>query len=148
MNVSNLVAATRASPPCDAKRRRRRRSYRGVLAILFFVNLATAAPTTAPATAPTPQPRGGSVIAPDRRDVPGVKFAITQGEVYVPSFFKPSDHLDVVVWFLGQPWVVEQEFYERRTKTPSCSSPPRPRCKTISPAHSHSRTCSALCKSA
>src|SRR3954471_13229339 len=66
----------------------------------------------APATTPTTQPRGGSVIPPDKRDVPGVKFAIVEGEVYVPDFYKPGDPIDVVVWFLGAPWVVEQEFYD------------------------------------
>ena len=65
-----------------------------------------------PTTSPTTQPRGGSVIPPDKRDVPGTKFAITEGEVYIPSFYKPGKTIDVVVWFLGAPWVVEQEFYD------------------------------------
>jgi len=66
----------------------------------------------APATAPATQPRGGAVIAPDRRDVPGIKFAIAEGEFYVPDFYKPGDTVDVVIWFEGAPWVVEQEFYD------------------------------------
>ena len=74
---------------------------------MLFLTLAAA-----PATKPTTQPPGGSVIAPDKRDVPGVKFAIAEGEVYVPDFYKPGEQIDVVLWFTGAPWVVEQEFYD------------------------------------
>ena len=62
--------------------------------------------------APSTQPRGGFVNYPEKRDVPGVKFAISDGEVYVPDYFKPDDSVDVVVWFLGASWAVEQEFYD------------------------------------
>ena len=68
----------------------------------------------APATAPTTQPRGGRVVAPEKRDVPGQRFAIPEGEIFVPDFFKPTQQTDLVVWFLGAPWVVEQEFYDAR----------------------------------
>jgi hypothetical protein len=79
----------------------------GVLAFILSSSL-----QAAPTTSPTTQPRGGSVIPPDKREVPGLKFAIAEGEIYVPTFYKPGKNIDVVVWFLGAPWVVEQEFYD------------------------------------
>lgn len=80
------------------------------IALLSALLVSTVA--AGPATAPTTEPRGGRTIAPEKRDVPGQRFAIAEGEVFVPDYFSPSEKTDVVVWFLGAPWVVEQEFYD------------------------------------
>src|SRR4051812_16619809 len=80
------------------------------LGAFAFISICSVA--AAPSTSPTTQPPGGRVVAPEKRDVPGQKFAIAEGEVYVPDFFTPGEKTDVVVWFLGEPWVVEQEFYD------------------------------------
>src|SRR4051812_24493149 len=78
--------------------------------LLWLIPLTVAITTTAP----TSQPRGGRVVQPERREVPGRRFVIPEGEVYVPDFFAPGEKTDVVVWFLGAQWVVEQEFYAAR----------------------------------
>jgi hypothetical protein len=85
----------------------------GALAFILFASLG-ATPATAPSTAPTTEPRGGRVTAPERRDLPGQRILMTQGELFVPDFFVVGEKTDVVVWFLGAPWIVEQEFYEAR----------------------------------
>src|SRR5256885_16705430 len=73
------------------------------ISLLFFISIGAA---------PTTEPRGGRVVAPEKRDLPGQRFAIGEGEVFVPDYFSPGEKTDVIVWFLGAPWVVEQEFYD------------------------------------
>jgi hypothetical protein len=65
-----------------------------------------------PATTQSKEPPGGRIIQPKKREVPGQRFAIGDGEMFVPDFFSPGEKTDVVLWFLGAPWVVEQEFYD------------------------------------
>jgi hypothetical protein len=77
-----------------------------ILFLLLFPSITHAAPAT--------QRAGGRLVQPEKRDVPGQKFAIGEGELYVPDFFKPGEKIDLAIWFLGAPWVVEQEFYEAR----------------------------------
>src|SRR5438067_1243694 len=61
--------------------------------------------------APATQPRPGRVVAPEKREAPGAKFAIAEGELFVPDFFTEGKTSDLVMWFQGPPWLVEQEFY-------------------------------------
>jgi len=51
-------------------------------------------------------------VQPEKRQVPGQRFAIGDGEMFVPDYFSPAEKTDIVIWFLGAPWVVEQEFYD------------------------------------
>jgi hypothetical protein len=61
-------------------------------------------------TGPGTRPDGEAVIAPARRDVPGKRTRLQTGELFVPDFFRPSDKVDVVVWFLGAAWCAQQVF--------------------------------------
>jgi hypothetical protein len=56
------------------------------------------------------------IIAPARRDVPGQRFSLSTGHVYVPEFFKPSSNgqYDLVVFCHGAAWCSEQNFYDAR----------------------------------
>src|SRR4051812_37505483 len=63
-------------------------------AFIAFISLAAT-----PTTTPTTEPKGGKIIVPEKRDVPGQKFAIAEGELYVPDYFSPGEKTDVVVWF-------------------------------------------------
>src|SRR4051812_13019544 len=62
-------------------------------------------------THPTTEPRGGRIVTPEKVEVPGKRFAMAQGELFIPDFFKAGEKTDVVLWFQGAAWVVEQEFY-------------------------------------
>ena len=64
------------------------------------------------AAVPSSQPAGGNVTPPPQRNVPGTRIETVDGEIFVPDYFSPGEKTDVVVWFLGAPWVVEQEFYD------------------------------------
>jgi hypothetical protein len=69
----------------------------------------------APATTQTSaDPPGGRVTPPARRDVPGKRVELAAGEFYVPDFYVSGDKVDVVIWFHGAAWVVQQEFYAAR----------------------------------
>ena len=67
-----------------------------------------------PAAQDTPPSRGP--IAPPRRDVPGRRFELSGGRLYVPAFFSdPGDRpVQAVVFFHGAAWCAEQCFYNAR----------------------------------
>src|SRR5207244_4103393 len=57
---------------------------------------------------------GGEIVPPLRRDVPGKRITLQQGELFVPEFFHTDSRADVVIWFLGAAWCAEQVFYDAR----------------------------------
>ncbi len=76
------------------------------------------AETTSPlsvATAATTAPRRGP-IPPPRRDVPGRRFRVGLGQLYVPAHFRPAKRAgtDMVVFFHGASWCAEQNFFDAR----------------------------------
>lgn len=77
------------------------------LALLLAPIAAHAQQTTATARGP---------IAPPRRDVPGHRFEIPLGQVYVPDFFDPAatTSTDVLVFFHGAAWCAQQAFHDAR----------------------------------
>lgn len=80
----------------------------GLLLALLLVPLAAQAQqTTATARGPIPPPR---------RDVPGQRFEIPLGQVYVPDFFDPAGttSTDVLVFFHGAAWCAQQGFHDAR----------------------------------
>ena len=62
-------------------------------------------------TKPSSRP-GGEIVPPARRDVPGQRITISQGELFIPDFAKRGEQIDVVIWFLGATWCIEQVFYD------------------------------------
>jgi hypothetical protein len=71
------------------------------------------APSTQPSSAPTTRP-GGPIVPPARRDCPGKLIAIPAGQIFLPDYYEPAGQVDVVLWFLGASWCVNQEFYDTR----------------------------------
>ncbi len=67
----------------------------------------------AQSTKPSSRP-GGEIVPPPRRDVPGKRVTLNSGELFVPDFFHADGKAEIVVWFLGAPWCVEQVFYDAR----------------------------------
>jgi hypothetical protein len=57
-----------------------------------------------------------TIVPPPRRDVPGKRFLLSLGSLYVPDFFDPemSTGTEVVVFFHGAAWCAEQNFYDAR----------------------------------
>jgi hypothetical protein len=57
-----------------------------------------------------------TIIPPPRRDVPGKRFALPLGQLYVPAFFDPEATPDtnMVLFFHGAAWCSEQNFYDAR----------------------------------
>jgi len=55
-------------------------------------------------------------IPPPKRDVPGKRFTLSVGQLYVPDFFDPSltEKTEVVIFFHGAAWCSEQNFYDSR----------------------------------
>ncbi|MBN1900247.1 hypothetical protein JW926_02845 [Candidatus Sumerlaeota bacterium] len=55
-------------------------------------------------------------IAPPRRDVPGKRFQLSLGSLYVPEFFNQyaSAGADIVLFFHGAAWCSEQNFFDAR----------------------------------
>lgn len=56
------------------------------------------------------------ITAPQRKKVPGQRYHLAMGELFVPDYFRmpPSNKVDVVVFFHGAAWCAEQTFYEGR----------------------------------
>ena len=54
------------------------------------------------------------IIPPPKRDVPGKKFSLSLGNLYIPDFFKEeaTTSTEVVLFFHGAPWCAEQNFYD------------------------------------
>ena len=82
-----------------------------VIAINAFADTQTPTshPSTRPSTHPTSRP-GGEIVAPLRRDVPGRRVELSCGELFVPAYLGEADRVDLVLWFRGAAWCVEQEF--------------------------------------
>jgi len=59
---------------------------------------------------------GDGPIAPPRRDVPGKRFDLSRGRLFVPDFFSPelSPSTELVLFFHGAAWCSEQNFYDAR----------------------------------
>jgi len=55
-------------------------------------------------------------IPPQRRDVPGKRYALSLGNLYVPEFFNKhaSPTTDFVFFFHGASWCAEQNFFDAR----------------------------------
>lgn len=55
-------------------------------------------------------------ISPPRRDVPGKRFQLSLGSLYVPEFFNQyaSAGTDIVLFFHGAAWCSEQNFFDAR----------------------------------
>jgi hypothetical protein len=73
--------------------------------------------TNSASTTPADQPTNPTApIPPPRRDVAGRRGDLALGRLYVPDHFSAhaTATVDVVVWFLGAPWCVEQTFYDAR----------------------------------
>jgi len=88
-----------------------RKEIQSVYLSVFIGALSVASILFAQSTKPSSRP-GGEIVPPPRRDVPGKRVTLTSGELFVPEFFHADDRADVVVWFLGAPWCVEQVFYD------------------------------------
>lgn len=57
-----------------------------------------------------------SFLPPVRRNVPGLRFSLSTGELYIPDFFKADSDgkFDLAVFFHGAAWCSEQGFYDAR----------------------------------
>jgi len=57
-----------------------------------------------------------ALVPPPRRDVPGKRFSLSLGTLYVPDFFdsEVTTGTEVVVFFHGAAWCAEQNFYDAR----------------------------------
>jgi hypothetical protein len=86
---------------------------RAILALFLSIAAAIGAAqeTTRDAASTT-----NTVVPPERTNVPGLRFSASLGELYVPPFFDSgrTTATDVVVFFHGAQWVVEQNFYDAR----------------------------------
>jgi hypothetical protein len=76
------------------------------LSLLLLLAAATSAQTR-----PSSRP-GGDITPPPRRDVPGKRFQLKSGELFIADFFHATGRVDLVIWFLGAPWCTEQVFYD------------------------------------
>lgn len=89
----------------------------GTLSLLAATPPAATATASAPAASrPATSRSMAAIIAPPRRDVPGRRFALSTGSLYVPDFYDAGEaaSTDVVVWFHGAAWCAEQVFYDAR----------------------------------
>lgn len=57
--------------------------------------------------------RSTGIIAPKRIDVPGQRFSLATGQMFIPDYFKPrkDGKYNLVVFFHGAAWCSEQVFY-------------------------------------
>lgn len=56
-----------------------------------------------------------ALVPPAKRDVPGKRFSVSLGNLYVPDFFKPdAGGTDIVMLFHGAAWCAEQNFYDAK----------------------------------
>ncbi|MFT3785804.1 MAG: hypothetical protein QM770_06505 [Tepidisphaeraceae bacterium] len=85
---------------------------RGLACVLVLVVSGLMLPS-APA-APITRP-GGDITPPARREVPGQRFDLTCGKLFVPDYIAPAEQVNVVIWFHGAAWCVEQEMSLART---------------------------------
>ncbi len=61
----------------------------------------------------TETPRKGPV-APIRREVPGTRYSLSTGQLFIPDFYRVSrnNNVTLVLFFHGASWCVEQSFYD------------------------------------
>ncbi len=57
-----------------------------------------------------------TVVPPPRRDVPGKRFSLSLGSLYVPDFFdsEATTATQLVLFFHGASWCAEQNHYHAR----------------------------------
>lgn len=55
-----------------------------------------------------------TVTPPPRRDVPGQRFELPMGQLYVPDYYRRDATMEIVVFFHGAAWCAEQTFYDVR----------------------------------
>ena len=81
-----------------------------VLTVLVATTLCRAAE---PPRNPHASPSDLVVKYPERRELPGQLLKNDWGEIFIPDFFNgQTGKTDLVVWFSGTPWCVEQNFYD------------------------------------
>jgi len=53
-------------------------------------------------------------IPPPKRDVPGKRFTLSIGQLYIPDFFDPAltEKTEAIIFFHGAAWCSEQTFYD------------------------------------
>lgn len=80
------------------------------LIALFFCTVSIAQETSKVSTS------SPGLIAPARRDVPGSRYALSTGQLFIPGYFNPSSRGEVtlVFFFHGAAWCAEQNFYDAR----------------------------------
>ncbi|MCX7919487.1 MAG: hypothetical protein N3A72_07740 [bacterium] len=84
-----------------------------ILAIVFEKTGASFAQTTDTTVSRTTVTRSSGIIAPKRIAVPGERFTLSTGQLFVPDYFKPKKdgRFNLVVFFHGATWCSEQVFY-------------------------------------
>ena len=62
------------------------------------------------------KPQQNQPIPPPKRDVPGKRFTLSIGQLYIPDFFDPAltETTEAITFFHGAAWCSEQTFYDGR----------------------------------
>ena len=79
------------------------------IAIACLALFTTHAVAEQPPTRPTSRP-GGEIVAPPRRETAGRHVDLSCGRLFVPAYLGDRDRVDLVLWFRGAAWCVEQNF--------------------------------------
>ena len=84
-----------------------------ILSISIFIpNLGFAQTQDTTLSQTTTVKRNTGIIAPKRLDVPGQRYSLATGQLYIPDYFKPKKDggFNLVVFFHGAAWCSEQVF--------------------------------------
>jgi len=90
------------------------RFYKALMVLFLIISQILGAKE--PDKAQKPKKPSHQIIAPKRRNVPGKRFPLSLGELYVPDFFttQGQESTELVFFFHGAAWCAEQNFYDAK----------------------------------